>query len=114
MEFRGALGLPAGEIRRAITDRFGVAPSAARAQEVADAILTLYRDRGYPSARVTTAVEETHDPDRATLAFEIVAGSRAAIGRVEIEELDGSDGRVSPGNIAVRSGEPYDTAVIQR
>ena len=114
MEFRGERGLPEGEIRRVVAERFGATPSAGRAQEVAEAIRTLYRDRGYPAARVTPRVEETHNPDRATLAFDVTAGLRSAIGRVEIDEIDGSDRRVPPGGIAVRAGDPYDNEAILR
>ena len=53
-------------------------------------------------------IEETHAPDRATLAFEIQSGPRVTIGRLDIDEIDAADRRVPPGNIAVRVGDPYD------
>lgn len=114
MEFRGVLGLPEDDIRRVITDRFGAAPSAGRAPDVAEAIAAFYRDRGYGSVQVAPRIEATHDPDRATMAFDIVAGPRAAVGRVEIDEVDGSDRPVTPGEIAIRPGDPYDNGAILR
>ena len=81
MDFRGTLGLSEDELRRVFTERFGAAPAAGRAEEIADALRTYYRDRGYASAQVTPRIEETHNPDRATMGFEISAGSRAVIGR---------------------------------
>ncbi|MBI3048912.1 MAG: BamA/TamA family outer membrane protein [Acidobacteria bacterium] len=112
VEFRGALGLPEREIRRVITERFGAAPPPGRADEVAEALRALYRDRGYPAARVTPSVEETHAPDRATMVFDVTAGGRAAIGRLEVDEIDGRDRRVPAGDIGIRAGDPYDNAAI--
>ena len=38
VDFRGALGLPEGEVRRTITERFGPVPSSGRAPEIAAAL----------------------------------------------------------------------------
>ncbi len=38
VEFRGTLGLPEGDLRRVVTERFGAAPSAARAEEAAQVL----------------------------------------------------------------------------
>ena len=112
VEFRGELGLAERDIRRVLTERFGAAPAAGRVEEVAEALRTLYGDRGYPAARVTPRIEETHAPDRATMVFDIGAGPRAAIRRLEVDEIDGSDRRVASGDIGVRRGDPYDNAAI--
>jgi len=112
MEFRGALGLSPGELRRVMTERFGEAPPAGRAEEAAEAVRALYRGRGYPSATVTPRIEETHAPDRATMVFDIQAGSRAVIGRLDVDEVDGSDRSVASGDVGVRVGDPYDNAEI--
>ena len=112
IEFRGTLGLPEREIRRVITERFGTAPPATRVDEVTAALRGLFAERGYPAARITPRLEETHEPDRATMAFEIAAGARATIGRVEVDEVDAGDRRVAPGDVGIRAGDPYDTAAI--
>ena len=112
IEFRGVLGLPEGEIRRVVTERFGTAPPAGRAEGVAEAISAFYRDRGYVSVEVTPWIEATHDPDRATMVFDIQAGPRATIGRVEIEQVGGGGRLEAPGDIAVRAGDPYDNDAI--
>ena len=113
MDFRGVLGLSQDELRRVFTERFGAAPPAARAEEVADAMRLFYRERGYPSAQVVWRIEETHIPDRATMIFEIRAGSRASIGRVEVDEIDGS-GRAVIGGVPIRVGAPFDNDQIVR
>ena len=113
MEFRGALGLSEDELGRVFTERFGAAPAAARVDDIADALRAFYRDRGYASAQVTPRIEETHDPDRATMVFEIAAGPRAAISRVDVDEVDGS-GRPVLGAIPVAVGDPFDNDAILR
>ena len=112
VEFRGSLGLSENELRSFVNERYGGAPSAGRAQEVADGLLTMYGERGYPKAQVTPGIEETHAPDRATLAFQIQSGPRAAIGRLEVDEIDAVDRPVVSGDIGVRVGDPYDNAAI--
>src|SRR5437868_2897187 len=46
--------------------------------------------------------------------FEIVAGPRATIGAINLDEVDASDRPVSAGPIAVRIGAPYDEAAVTR
>jgi outer membrane protein insertion porin family len=113
MEFRGALGLSDDELRRVFTERFGAAPPAARVEDIADALRGFYRDRGYASAQVTPRIEETHNPDRATMAFEIAAGPRAVISRVDVDEVDGSRQPVL-GAVPVAVGDPFDNDAILR
>jgi len=114
MEFRGMLGLSEGEVRRMMTDRFGAAPANARADEAAGTLRAFYRSRGFVDAQVTPRIEETHNPDRATMAFDIAAGARAVIGRVDVDEVDATDREIIPGNIGITAGDPYDTEVIAR
>ena len=112
MEFRGMLGLPEDDIRPVVTERFGPAPQAGRAEEVAQALRVFYGERGFPAASVTPRIEETHAPDRATLVLEITSGPRATIGRVDIDEIDAGDRRLPAGDIGVRTGAPYDNPAI--
>lgn len=112
IEFRGDLGMSEGEIRQTVIDRFGVAPAADRADVVADALAAFYRDRGYASARVTPRIEATHDPDRATMFFDIEVGQQVRIGRVDIDQVDGSSALATPESVAVRVGDPYDNDAI--
>ena len=97
MAFRGTLGLSEGDLRDAITERFGQAPSSERLDEVVEAIRLFYSTRGYPAARIAPHIEETHAPDRATMAFDITAGMRARIARVDIVTGDPQPPRSIPG-----------------
>jgi outer membrane protein insertion porin family len=108
--FRGSLGLSRDDLREAIVERFGAAPSGGRLAEVQEALRVLYRDRGYPAARITASLEETHNPDRATMAFDIEAGSRSRIGRVEITSA--GPGRAETGALGINVGDPYDDGAI--
>jgi outer membrane protein insertion porin family len=112
VDFRGDLGISEGEIRQMVSDRFGVAPAADQAGVVAEAIAAFYQDRGYTSARVTSQIDATHDPDRATMTFNIQAGRQVRIGRVEIEQVDGGTPLLAPDALALRAGDPVDTNTI--
>jgi len=80
VELRGQLGLSDGTLRTRITERFGATPPLTRAPDVAASLVQLYQDRGYLAATVDVAppiIE--HDPDRATLVFDIQSGPRTHI-----------------------------------
>ncbi|HEY6361785.1 MAG TPA: POTRA domain-containing protein [Vicinamibacterales bacterium] len=114
VDFRGSLGLSEGDLRRALTDRYGGPPPAGRADEAAQLLRQVYQSRGYPQARITPRIEETHNPDRATLVLDTEAGARALIGRVEFDEGDRLDRNLSVAPPDVRQGQPYDAEAITR
>jgi outer membrane protein insertion porin family len=113
IEFRGALGLSEDDLRRVVRDRFGItAPAARRADEVAMVLKQAYRERGYAGATITPRIEEFHDPDRASMVFEIQAGMRVPISRVTIDQTDRTPVDVVVGAPNVRVGQPYDAERI--
>ena len=114
VELRGALGLSQREIRGAVTERFGPAPSAARAVEVAAGLLEHYRERGFEHATVTPSVEDTHNPDRASLVLDIVAGTRTTIARVEFAQVDAVERSTGIAPPSIRAGQLYDAKAITR
>jgi outer membrane protein insertion porin family len=114
VDFRGQLGLSEGEIRRVVTERFGTAPPAGRAEDVVQTVLTHYRDKGFVQARVTAGVEETHNPDRASLVLEIQAGARASVSEIILENLDEGPVTETLNEIDVKVGQPYDVETIQQ
>jgi outer membrane protein assembly factor BamA len=101
------------DVRTFVVERFGEAPSAGRMAEVQEVLRLWYRDRGYPTVRITPSIEEMHNPDRATMTFDIVAGVRARIGRLEITVIGGGQ-QEQPQDIGVRVGDPYDNDEIVR
>ena len=63
-------------------DRFGETPPITRAADVAASLQQFYEDRGYLGATVTVAPPVIeHDPDRATLVFDVASGPRTTIAR---------------------------------
>ena len=113
VEFRGKLGLPEGELRKAVRDRYGAAPAAGRQDDVVALLKTTYRDRGYPQAMVTPSIEETHNPDRATMVMTIDSGPRASIAKVNIEQVSGTE-QGTAALIQVRAGQPFDAPQIEK
>lgn len=107
IEFRGMLGVPEDVLRRAVAERFGTAPVASRADDVARALQAVYRDRGYIEPTIMPRIEVTHKPDRASMVMDITAGPRAMISRIDIDAEDAAD-NAPLANSGVAVGRPYD------
>jgi len=111
IEFRGTLGVSEDVLRRAVVSRFGNAPVASRAEDVARSLQGVYRERGYTQPAITPRVEITHRPDRASMVLDINAGPRAAISKIEIDADDPAD-RNAFATSDIAAGKPYDAAAI--
>jgi outer membrane protein insertion porin family len=111
LEFRGMLGIPESTLRRVVVQRFGNAPVASRAEEVARALQTVYRERGYAQATVTPRIEITHKPDRATMVLDVNAGPRPVIGDIVVNSVDPAD-RAALAGSGIAVGQLYDPATI--
>jgi len=114
IEFEGMLGLPEDALLRVVADRFGNSPRAARAPEMIEALRAEYRRRGYANARITSRLIETHDPDRATLVFEIEAGRRLTIADRRFTQRDADVQGTVTELPDVKPGQPFDDDVIER
>jgi outer membrane protein insertion porin family len=113
IEFRGNVGVSEDDLRRVIRDRFAsTVPQARRIDEVVEVLKAAYGSRGYPNAMITPRIEEFHNPDRATMVFEIQAGTRMTIRRVTVDQLDQTSANVAVGAPNVREGQPYDAERI--
>ena len=81
----GDHALPAQEIRRVITDRFGATPSTNRTSEMTVRLKEYYRGRGYEHAEVLPRVQEDGPaPEKSELVLTIEAGARLVVGTVTI------------------------------
>ena len=109
IEFRGRLGLAEDQLRREVVDRFGSAPSPGRRDDIARILEDFYRDHGFEKPAVRARVVNQSRPDRATLVFEIDAGSQARIARLEFEGNGFSRDEVLR-RLQVKQGAPYDPA----
>jgi outer membrane protein insertion porin family len=111
LEFRGTLGIPEDTLRRVVVQRFGNAPVASRAEEVARALQAAYRERGYVQATITPRIEITHKPDRATMVLDINAGPRPVIRDIVVNSEDPADRAALTGS-GIAVGQLYDPAAI--
>jgi outer membrane protein assembly complex protein YaeT len=114
IEFQGLLGLPEDELRRLIVDRFSASPGAGRTVEMSETLRGEYRRRGYVAARVEPRIVETHDPDRATLVFDIQSGDRTTITDVLVIQVDADQKSTLVERPDVRAGQPLDEVAIDR
>jgi len=111
LELRGTLGIPEDTLRRIVVQRFGNAPVASRAEEVARALQTVFRERGFVQATITPRIEITHKPDRATMVLDINAGPRPVIRDIVVNSDDSADRQVLAGS-GIAVGQLYDPASI--
>ncbi len=112
VEFRGALGVSESDVRRAVVDRFGAVPPAGRIADAQRAVEAFYRARGFIAARVTPLVEESHNPDRASLVFDIQAGTRAKVEAVDVDGVAPADAPMLMADVGVRVGMAYDAEAV--
>ena len=113
VEFRGQLGLPEGSLRDRMTERFGNTPAATRADDVGSDLEQWYRDRGFLSARVIALPPViAHDPDRATLVFDVTSGPRTTIAASSVtgRPLDSASDIQS--RLQIKPRQPYEPAQL--
>jgi outer membrane protein insertion porin family len=113
MTFRGRLGLSEGDLRRAVTERFGPIPQAARLDEAVRALQAYYRQRGYHRARVAARLVEDQ-ADRATLVFDVEAGPRARLAAARLEGSTPWAQETLLARLGLKPGQPLDEATLER
>jgi outer membrane protein insertion porin family len=114
IEFRGMLSLPEDSLQRLVVDGFGSSPRAARAPEIVEALRAEYRRRGYANARIDSRLIETHNPDRATLVFEIESGRRLVIADRRFTQRDADVQGTLTEVPDIKPGQPFDDDAIER
>ena len=112
LEFQGILGLSSGQLRDAIVERYGPNPRFDIVDEAVRTLTALYRDEGYPSARIVGEVEQSPEGD--TMAFAINAGARVRIGTVDLEGAPLGPSAPVLARLNVRPGQVYDREAIER
>jgi outer membrane protein insertion porin family len=85
LEFTGETGLPPGELERQLREQYAGLPAREQPASVGQALVRILQDEGFPDAQVNTRVALTHDPERATLVFDVSAGPRPVIARTEVQ-----------------------------
>ena len=113
VEFRGQLGLDESALRGQMAERFGPTPPMTRAADVAGTLQQFYQDHGYLAASVRAAppiIE--HDPDRATLVFEIESGRRTTIARSTVTGSPLAAAGEIQSRLRIQPGQPYEPAPL--
>jgi outer membrane protein insertion porin family len=114
VEFRGRLGLSEGLLRRTMVERYGPTPPVGRAADVARTLEVQYADHGYFRASIRPVATIRHDPDRTLLAFEVDAGPRATIGRIDVGGKFPESRELLLRRLSVSPGAPYERVALQR
>ena len=70
----GGPDIDIGELRRSLTDRYGVSPALGRVADMTRLITDALSERGYLHPSVTSRTEIEHAPEHATLVFTIEPG----------------------------------------
>src|SRR6185369_4458327 len=111
VEFRGTLGLSEGALRTRMTERFGATPPVIRAADVAASLEQLYYGHGYVTATVKPGAPIIeHDPDRATLVFDVNAGPHVAIERTTVTGQPLEPIVRVEQRLKIAAGSPYEPA----
>jgi len=114
VEFRGQLGLSEGALRGRMSERFGDTPPVTRAADVAESLVQLYQEHGYLAAAVTAAPPVIqHDPDRATLVFDVNAGPRTTIARSTVTGRPLETIAQIQSRLQIQPGQPYQPAQLR-
>jgi len=114
IEFSGATGLSESDLRRVVTDRYSGPPTEGHVDEAVDLLKSDLRQRGYLNAKVESKIVPTHDPDRATVFFQVDAGMRATIVDLRFEQVD-VEGRTNISDVPeIKKGQPYDEETIDK
>ena len=114
VEFRGTLGLDESALRDHMSERFGPTPPITRAADVAAALEQFYQDHGYLSVSVRAAPPVVeHDPDRATLVFDVAAGARTTIARSAVTGRPLAPVPEIQSRLRIRPAQPYEPGPLR-
>jgi outer membrane protein insertion porin family len=113
IEFRGELGLTAGQLRRAVEERYTASPPVSRSEEIAAMLAGLCRDHGFLKATVTPSSETESRPDRLRLVFEVHAGSPALIGRAVVDGASGGESAEIVKRLDLQPGKRFDRVALE-
>lgn len=115
VDFRGDLGQSARRLRQVLTERVGRITAPGRAPAAAAVLEAHYEAIGHFDAAVTPRLDPLPEPDRARLVFEVAAGPRFRIGRVELAgEVPAADRPRLVERLGLSSGRPWDGADVER
>lgn len=104
---RGNTGLPSATLEKELRQRFGGLPGATEVDAAARALERALADEGYRSAKVATATESTHLPERATLVLTVEAGPLTVVRTAKVEGQSVLGAAEILSKAGVKVGGPY-------
>jgi outer membrane protein insertion porin family len=116
LDFQQDTGLDPKELQRRVKDQYGGLPTNVPPGKVAQSVREILIDEGYLAADVTYAIDKQTDQDRATLVFNVAAGSRATITEATINNRASSvmsDNELRD-RTGIQPGRPYRLGDINR
>jgi outer membrane protein assembly complex protein YaeT len=113
IEFEGTLGLGKGQLRRAVSERFGLTPDAARTADVVKLLESVYRDSGYLNAHIRAETAVEHRREQTTLTFHIEAGPRVTVREVRYEGNAPGTLQAARRELGFAEGQPYDRRRVE-
>jgi len=111
--FTGSLGLPEDTLRAAVTERFGSAPAASRAGEIARTVQELLANHGYLRARVDVRPKAAGAPE-GDIVLDVVSGPRAVVRSVSYRTDQPADAAEFRSRVPLRIGAFLDPAQLRR
>ena len=109
----GSAAVPAAEIRREITDRFGARPSSNRIAEIGQRVTEFYAARGFQDVSVLPRVQdEDPQPEESELVLTIVEGRRRNVGKVSITGRPLEPRPEVIRLLGLASGQPFDRVAL--
>ena len=123
IDVRGDAGIGPAEIRTQLDEAFGATPSTTRLPAMVDLLRTLYADRGYRGAQISSRLAPGETPEVVHVVFDIQAGPRARLTTLELRGVppgdQAADLRLERGDLfdAIRVDDrlrAYETALRER
>jgi len=116
LDFQNDTGLDPKELQKRVKDQYGGLPTNVPPGKVAQSVREILVDEGYLAADVSYSIDKSSDPDRATLVFNVSAGSRATITQATINNRSASimsDSELRD-RTGIEAGRPYRLGDINR
>jgi outer membrane protein insertion porin family len=116
LDFRQDTGLDPKELQKRVKDQYGGLPTNVPPGKVAQSVREILVEEGYLAADVTYAIDKSSSPDRATLIFNVAAGSRATITQATINNRAASvmSDNALRDRTGIEAGRPYRLGDINR
>ena len=107
--------LPASDLRREITDRFGTAPAVNRLSDIIATLQVYYADRGFPRAAILPRIIESDaQPERVELQLSVEAGHRVTIASAAVTGTPLEPPAEVVRKLRIEQGRPFDRTEIER